>query len=200
MTTPSALRLEPATLEDIPAIAELWFEVFTDPMMRHLFPPTPGVRQWWEKANRDDFINKPFQRYVKIVDPESNNANGQPRLVAYAKWDLAMVAERGSRFPPWHEDQPAGDCDNFFGSLEKERQRVMGDRKNFYLDMLGTHPEYRKRGAGSMLVKWGCDLADDEGAGAYVDASKAGAPLYEKFGFVDHSQPDTIGIASMARR
>lgn len=70
------------------------------------------------------------------------------------------------------------------------------------LDMLGTHPDYRKRGAGSMLVKWGCDLADREGVGAYVDASKAGAPLYEKFGFVDHSLPGSEGstVASMARK
>jgi predicted N-acetyltransferase YhbS len=53
--------------------------------------------------------------------------------------------------------------------------------------MLGTHPDYRKRGAGSMLVKWGCDLADREGVAAYVDASSNGAPLYERFGFVGNS-------------
>lgn len=67
--------------------------------------------------------------------------------------------------------------------------------------MLGTHPDYRKRGAGSMLVQWGCDLADREGAAAYLDASKAGAPLYEKFGFVDHSPPGSESlVASMARK
>jgi len=51
-----------------------------------------------------------------------------------------------------------------------------------------------------MLVKWGCDLADENGVGAYVDASKAGAPLYEKFGFVDESEPNAGEVASMARR
>jgi hypothetical protein len=49
-----------------------------------------------------------------------------------------------------------------------------------------------------MLVKWGCDLADSQGVSAYVDASKDGAPLYSKFGFVDYSMPGE-GIASMAR-
>lgn len=69
------------------------------------------------------------------------------------------------------------------------------------LDMLGTHPEYRRRGAGSLLVQWGCDLADRDGVGAYVDASKAGAPLYEKFGFVDYSEPGSSKmVASMARK
>lgn len=50
-----------------------------------------------------------------------------------------------------------------------------------------------------MLVKWGCDLADKDGVSAYVDASKSGAPLYEKFGFVDRSLPDQGNIASMGR-
>lgn len=68
------------------------------------------------------------------------------------------------------------------------------------LDMLATHPDYRRRGAGSMLIQWGCDVADREGSGAYIDASKAGAPLYAKHGFVDHNNPaDKSEIASMMR-
>lgn len=51
-----------------------------------------------------------------------------------------------------------------------------------------------------MLVRWGCDLADEHGVGAYVDASKAGAPLYQRFGFVDESEPEAGEVASMARR
>jgi predicted N-acetyltransferase YhbS len=65
--------------------------------------------------------------------------------------------------------------------------------------MLCTHPDFQKRGAGSMLVKWGCDLADKDGVSAYVDASKTGAPLYERFGFVDRSLPDQGNIAAMGR-
>lgn len=51
-----------------------------------------------------------------------------------------------------------------------------------------------------MLMKWGCDLADADGVAAYVDASKSGAALYERFGFVDESLPDSGDVASMARR
>lgn len=67
------------------------------------------------------------------------------------------------------------------------------------LDTVATHPDYQRRGAGSLLVKWGCDLADTQGVQAYVDASKDGAPLYAKFGFVDYSLPGE-DIASMARK
>ena len=65
--------------------------------------------------------------------------------------------------------------------------------------MISTHPDYQRRGAASMLVKWGCDLADKNGVGAYLDASKLGAPLYKKFGFVDESEGESV-VASMARR
>ncbi|SPO04577.1 uncharacterized protein DNG_07262 [Cephalotrichum gorgonifer] len=200
MTTPNGLRLEAVTLDDVPALTELWFAAFTDPGIRRLWPDTPGVRKWWDDANRGDLLNKPFQRYVKVVDPESVDARGRARIAAYAKWDLAMPEERGARYPPWHGDMPGEVCDAFFVREEAERRRVMGDRRHYYLDTLGTHPDYQRRGAGSMLIKWGCDLADEHGVAAYVDATKAGAPLYAKFGFIDESEPDAGEIASMARR
>lgn len=31
---------------------------------------------------------------------------------------------------------------------------------NVVLDSLATDPKYQRRGAGSMLVKWGLDIAD----------------------------------------
>ncbi|KAI8657972.1 N-acetyltransferase domain-containing protein [Fusarium keratoplasticum] len=200
MTTPNALRLELATPEDIPAMVDLWFEAFKDPDMQRLWPGTPGVRKWWHDANYHDIINKPLARYVKVVDPDTLDTQGRSRIAAYAKWDTAMPEERGRRYPPWHDDMPGEECQAFFQREEDERKRVMGDYKHYYLDTLATHPDYQRRGAGSMLMKWGCDLADKNGVGAYVDASKAGAPLYERFGFVDESEPDAGEVASMARR
>ncbi|CAL5871089.1 uncharacterized protein PFLUO_LOCUS5335 [Penicillium psychrofluorescens] len=227
MTTPSPLVLQPVALEDNAALTELWFAAFNGPEIRKVIPDTPGVRKWLENAIRDDMLHKPFQRYVKVVDTTSTDDQGRLRIVAYAKWDLAMPDERGRRFPPWHEEMPAAMCEEFFMKEEKNRLRVMGDTKHFCmvcrlsvapgvfvetilhtdclldrekdLDTVATHPDYQRRGAGSMLVKWGCDLADAEGVGAYVDASKDGAPLYAKFGFVDYSPPGEENSA-MARR
>lgn len=67
--------------------------------------------------------------------------------------------------------------------------------------MLGTHPDYRRRGSASMLIRWGCELADRDGVVAYVDASPAGAPLYQKFGFKDCRDPELSakGVVAMVR-
>jgi hypothetical protein len=127
----NSLILEIATLDDLPAITELWFTVFSDPGMRKLVPDTPGTREWFTEANRVDMLTKPYQKYIKIIDPNTKDAQGQARIAAYAKWDLAMLDERGPRFPPWHGDMPKQDCDTFFGGLDQERKRVMGDRKHY---------------------------------------------------------------------
>ncbi|EHK98920.1 hypothetical protein M7I_5210 [Glarea lozoyensis 74030] len=39
-------------------------------------------------------------------------------------------------------------------------------------------------GVGSRLLEWGVKKADEEGLDIYLDGSKMGAALYEKFGWV----------------
>ena len=130
MTTTSPLKLEPLTLEDTPALVNIFFAAFANAGPPDIFPDTPNIRQWLADANSRDIINKPFQKYLKVVDA-SQIENGRPRLAAYAKWDLSMPDERGSRYPPWHPDMPAEACDAFFGKEEENRMRVMGDVKHY---------------------------------------------------------------------
>jgi hypothetical protein len=131
MATAITLKIEPATLEDVEKITEVWFSAFTDPSMRRLFPDTPGFRQWLTDANRSDMINKPFQKYLKVVDTASTDEKGRPRIVSYAKWDTATLEERGRRYPPWHADSPADECEAFFIEMEKVRRQIMGDTRHY---------------------------------------------------------------------
>lgn len=48
---------------------------------------------------------------------------------------------------------------------------------------MGVSSEYHRQGAGSMLINYGCNLADKDGIEAYVDASPIAEPLYKRFGF-----------------
>ncbi|GIK06125.1 hypothetical protein Aspvir_001768 [Aspergillus viridinutans] len=180
---------------DIPAITELWYNAFSIPQNLKMFPDTPGVRQWWDEAHRQDILHNPHRRYLKVVDIASPCF-----MVAYAKWDL-NPQQSGRRFPPWHEESDHQAGDELFGMLEKERNKFFGEKQFYYLDMLVTHPDYRRQGAGSMLIQWGCDRADGEGVPAYVDAHHAAAPLYRKFGFRDRTdvQVDLQGALPMVR-
>lgn len=51
------------------------------------------------------------------------------------------------------------------------------------LNILFTIPEYRRRGAASLVMDWGVERADCMGLDVYIEASEGGKPLYEKYGF-----------------
>ncbi|GJD02120.1 acetyltransferase [Colletotrichum higginsianum] len=132
MTAPSDLILEPVTLEDVAALTEVWFAAFAhDPAINRLWPDTPLVRAWWDGANRSDIVAKPFQRFVKVVDPNIADARGRARIAAWAKWDTSMPGQRGRRYPPWCEDMPGEVCDAFIESEERERGRLMGEENHY---------------------------------------------------------------------
>jgi predicted N-acetyltransferase YhbS len=51
------------------------------------------------------------------------------------------------------------------------------------LGILVTHPKHQRRGAGGMLVRWGCKKADERGVISILQAAEAGLQLYLKHGF-----------------
>ncbi|KAI4939836.1 uncharacterized protein J4E92_001122 [Alternaria infectoria] len=56
--------------------------------------------------------------------------------------------------------------------------------QNYYLVLLATHPDYRRRGAGTALTQWGVDQALAAGIDVGLEASPMGFPLYQHMGFV----------------
>jgi hypothetical protein len=134
-STTSSLVLEEATIEDFPAIRDIWFAAFTQPVIGELFPDSPGMRQWvLNDWHLNDFKTRPFQKYLRVVDTASRDEQGRPRVVAFGKWDLSMPQERGRRFPQWHPSSPYERCEELINSLDKERMRVMGDEKHYCKD------------------------------------------------------------------
>lgn len=139
MAAPQSLRLETATIEDIPELTKVWYAGFTDPGLLRFWPDTPGIRKWWDDATRHDMLNRPYQRYVKIVDPNTTDAEGRARIAAFAKWDLSMPSERGARYPAWHPEMPGDEIAAFIQREDDERNRVMGDEKHYCaLDSVGA--------------------------------------------------------------
>jgi hypothetical protein len=69
----------------------------------------------------------------------------------------------------------------------------MGERPHYFLELMGTIDENKRKGAASMLLQWGCDQADREGLECYVDASPDGLPLYERFGWEKKGEQDMPG-------
>lgn len=55
--------------------------------------------------------------------------------------------------------------------------------RNLVLNILYVHPEHRRRGVDSRLIKWGFDKADEMGVETFVEATAEGKPTYAANGF-----------------
>ena len=51
--------------------------------------------------------------------------------------------------------------------------------------------KYQRQGAGSMLLQYGCDRADEQGCEAFLEAAPEALRLYHKFGFETAAQMKT---------
>lgn len=51
------------------------------------------------------------------------------------------------------------------------------------LSVIFTHPDYRRQGAGDMIMEWGVKKADELGFEMWLDSTSNGIPFYRKHGF-----------------
>ncbi|MCJ1310747.1 RNA polymerase II transcription factor B 52 kDa subunit [Agyrium rufum] len=73
----------------------------------------------------------------------------------------------------------------FTGRMLRRTRRAYMRMSNLSLhDRCFTHPDHRKRGAGSLLVRWGVEKADELGLDSFVEATNSCTSLYERHGFV----------------
>ncbi|KAF7560294.1 hypothetical protein G7046_g3843 [Stylonectria norvegica] len=142
------------------------------------FPPGTGDRV-------DSLVGQlradPSCRWLKIVDPDLEGEN----MIAFAMWFIWETPRVGEPTPRrvYGPGTNAEGCRLFFGGMDRQRTDIMEGKPYAYLKLLHTDPEHQRRGAGSMLVKWGLAEADRLGIDAFLESSEAGRALYEKLGF-----------------
>jgi GNAT superfamily N-acetyltransferase len=129
--------------------------------------------------------------FLKCVDTSTDET------LAVARWRYVQPKEAGAQertwdeveagflehLPPYEESDPAL-LTALFDLFNAHKRKYLGNRPYFVLDTLCTLARHERKGAGSMLVRWGCDRADEAGVEAYLEASPLGAPMYARHGFV----------------
>lgn len=139
---------------------------------------------------RDDIIKK-TATIMKCVDKTTGitiagakwrylgrfNPDGSPASLTLEEVKKGLEAPE-----PYEESNPLlfKAIFTLFGANKLE---IMGTRPYYVLDTLVTRPDHHRRGAGGMLVQWGCEKADELGVEAFLEASVMGQPLYAKYGF-----------------
>ncbi|KUJ14247.1 uncharacterized protein LY89DRAFT_708670 [Mollisia scopiformis] len=131
----------------------------------------------------------PNTTFLKVTDIDTG------LMIAQAKWNIYK-----NTIPPeldldgdfWENDEEKEYaqllCREY---LIPRRRAIKASGGNLLsLDLLTVDPQYQRRGAGRLLVKWGTALADELGFMAVVEATEQGRGLYESEGFkaIDHWQ------------
>ncbi|KAK2615479.1 hypothetical protein N8I77_002229 [Diaporthe amygdali] len=197
------LRIRRATPNDAGTIAKIHFEAFGPGVMNRLIHPD-GVSD----SARANFAGAIFPPPEKAADPftevivmvaellpEGNEDDGglNPVIIAFAKWKLVKEALPREKWDGHYEmtDEELGEGSNaavyneFIGGLHQMKQRCIKGDPCLHLGILAATPTRHRLGAGTALLKWGCELADRENKTAWLEASPAGYLLYRKFGFED---------------
>ncbi|EMD97305.1 hypothetical protein COCC4DRAFT_140314 [Bipolaris maydis ATCC 48331] len=127
--------------------------------------------------------------FLKCVDASTGE------MIAGARWRYVKPQQEGAALRTWEEvdadlklPEPYEESDpemwnEVFSVMNANKREVLGQKPCYVLDTLVTLPQHERRGAGGMLVRWGCERADEAGVVAFLEASPAGAPLYARFGF-----------------
>ncbi|KUJ11291.1 uncharacterized protein LY89DRAFT_655081 [Mollisia scopiformis] len=193
------LQLLVAEPSDALEILEMQIASFKDPYewgFYVLFPEKED-REKGVKRMLDLWLNDPTATYIKVVDTETR------KIISAAKWCIhkepppksATVSQK-IHFD-WLPDADSNEWgEEIWDFLLQGQLARLQHGGCCIIEMLCTHPEHQRRGAGSMLMKWGIDIADSLGLRAFVQGTHQGKEhLYQKFGLMDHEGWLTVPVS-----
>ncbi|PMD62255.1 uncharacterized protein K444DRAFT_524117 [Hyaloscypha bicolor E] len=199
-TTKQSLLLLQAEPSDALEILEMHIAAFTDPYEQGFFLQFPKEEERDKGVKRmvDWWLGDPTATYMKVIDSKTG------KIISAAKWHIRKeppteVQKSQKLHFDWLPNEDLNDWgEEVYHSLS-QGQLARSKDGCCIIDMLSTHPEHQRRGAGSMLVKWGTDIADNLGLKAFVQASRLGKHLYESHGFVDKEGWITVPVSEKHR-
>ncbi|KAF1994404.1 hypothetical protein P154DRAFT_447721 [Amniculicola lignicola CBS 123094] len=161
--------------------AQLQTEVFTYGVSAIFSgPPTPENIMRVEVRHLTTIESQPHVRYIGV----SNDTSEQAPLLAIAKWVPYLVQQTPQQLDKTLVlPNPSSEKFELKQRLLMCRRDIMGNKPYFYLSILATRLECRRQGAGSMLIKWGTEKADELGLQCYVESNAEAQGVYERHGF-----------------
>ena len=151
-----------------------------------------------------DELKEPDSHWLKAVSTNSGEIAG------FVKWQQPKPGvEPETDLPTWPEGADEALCNKTFGAWAKAHRDLLGSRGHWCtlqmlfnhissltqsadLEIVATDPSYQGKGAGTQLMQWGLNQADEQGVEAYLEASPDAVPLYERLGFREAGRTDTF--------
>lgn len=179
------LSLHPVRMEDIPRIVAISCAgLAAAPFHSSLWPngvSSTAMKQLIAKDTHD-LQTKHNISWICIRDASINN-----EIIAVAKWRLEDAKSYEEKKRETMSSSPEGMCKEAAEAFSRANsgtlRDVMSSREFWHLGTLVTDPQHERRGAGKMLVEWGCRRADTAGLKCSLHATPGGKKLYLACGF-----------------
>lgn len=148
-------------------------------------------RYAWSLARQRKMLDDPQVRCMKVTDEDSSD------IVATSAWHVyndgppagptATLGYSDKKSEKTTDEYPEGLptelWNQVINTLYSERRDWMLQRKIWVLTQLQTRKSWRRKGAGTLLIKWGLNQAENEGCPVYLEGAPEAIGLYEKCGF-----------------
>ncbi|KAI4708042.1 hypothetical protein J4E89_007161 [Alternaria sp. Ai002NY15] len=195
------MTIRPATPADEPAMASLLAKAFFDESLfgqtlhphRDQYPD--DVKIFWS-----DYLREHWKTPSERLFVATTTVDGKEKIAGAAIWNRQGDDEGKRKVESEWVDvgpdafQPLPSTTN--RALDPTKRNILeetmpyfkhhwdGDRRNnWYLDILGVHPDYAGKSLGRELVSWGLDRAREEDVHASVVASKGNERFYLRCGY-----------------
>lgn len=156
---------------DVPAIRVTFVRSFwDDPVMRWLFPDD---KQFHDGTVMTDFLRRLVAHAHSLVTPD---------VAAFSLWVPPGRPE--VEVEPTSTEVPSEALMARFIALRTALADNTPAEHHWYLQMVGTHPDWQRRGLASHLINEGLSWARRDGVGAYLETETAGnVAYYRHLGF-----------------
>ena len=170
-----------ATTGDLPAIASTFKKSFRhDPVMRWLFPDD---EEFEATRQMNDFFRRLLAHERSLVTHD---------VVAFSLWIPPGRPEVAVE--PEATEPPSEELITKFIALGSAIDENTPVEEHWYLQMIGTHPDWQGRGIGSMLIREGLSWASRDGLGVYLETETVeNVAYYRHLGFEIRSEWDVAG-------
>ncbi|KAK8069701.1 acyl-CoA N-acyltransferase [Apiospora phragmitis] len=181
-----------ATADDMDEVARLQYDCFPA-FIREKFMGCRSEADLPRVAERarEDMRTNVHDVWILVRDA-GPDGGGKGKLAAASNWRVYLngAAARASDDAPMPWLTERGDTEALAKAQsvidEMNAARKAANPDGFlHLHICFTHPEYRRKGAGSLMLQWGCDLADQLALPGWIEASVEGNFLYKVHGFYD---------------
>jgi len=191
---PENFILSPCTPADIPEMIEVYLNAFAGDVLGNFTFPREEIGETemrrWMTAFLTSHFAKPEMHSYKMTETNTGIMAAWMRcafphsLTEEEKEKRKLQEqERAKRDGQWPRGANLEVIGAKFGMLMKLKEKYCNDLETYYLQLLATDPAYQRRGLASKLLKHVLDSADREGKKAYIEATLAGYPVYERLGW-----------------